>query len=172
MILSQNNVSVLWKEWLAVFKVKAKVQNFNKCFVFPVSVNCYQPLATKLCIMMHHHESECHSKGLICYLQDQGCSEGLYIKLWLFLSLLLNFWLLVLQWNLVFFWYIVITALLCCFPYQGLGSMSVASSAVMSVIWCYGLYLPIKYNKCSCKLSCTYQWNLNALSNSLLNLVS
>ena len=61
-----------------MFKVKAKVQNFNKCFVFPVSVNCHQPLATKLCIVMHHHESECHSEGLICYLQGQGCSEGLY----------------------------------------------------------------------------------------------
>lgn len=32
---------------------------------------------TKLGMIVHHHEPECHAKGLGCYLQGQGHNEGL-----------------------------------------------------------------------------------------------
>ena len=37
-----------------------------------------QPFVTKLGIVVHHHELECHAKKLGFYLQDQGHSVGLY----------------------------------------------------------------------------------------------
>ena len=38
-----------------------------------------QPFVTKLGIVVHHHELECHAKKKLgFYLQDQGHSVGLY----------------------------------------------------------------------------------------------
>jgi len=37
-----------------------------------------QPFVTKLDILVHHHELECHAKMLGFYLQGQGHSVGLY----------------------------------------------------------------------------------------------
>ena len=80
---------------------------------------------------MHHLESECHSKRLICYLQGQGCSEGLYNQIMTVFVIATEFQTFIFTTKFSFF-----TGLLCSFPYhyQGLGSLSVASSAVMSVI--------------------------------------
>ena len=68
--------TVLWKDWIAVFRVKvtAKVQNVNVCLdMFWIA----EPFVTKLDMMMQHQEWECHLKRLICYLQGQGHFEGL-----------------------------------------------------------------------------------------------
>ena len=37
-----------------------------------------EPFVTKLGIVLHHHEPECHTQRLVCQLKDQGHSEGLY----------------------------------------------------------------------------------------------
>ena len=37
-----------------------------------------QPFVTKLGIVVHHHEPECHAKKMGFYLQGQGHSVGLY----------------------------------------------------------------------------------------------
>ena len=37
-----------------------------------------QSFVTKLGIVVHHHEAECHVKKLGLYLQGQGHSVGLY----------------------------------------------------------------------------------------------
>ena len=34
------------------------------------------PFDTKLCAVVHKHESEFHTKRLVCYRQGQGHSEG------------------------------------------------------------------------------------------------
>ena len=50
-------------------KVTAKSQNasvYLKHFV------------TKLGIVVHHHELECHTKRLVCYFRGQGHSKGSY----------------------------------------------------------------------------------------------
>ena len=39
---------------------------------------CLQPFVTKLGIVVHHHEPECHAKKMGFYLQGQGHSVGLY----------------------------------------------------------------------------------------------
>ena len=37
-----------------------------------------QPFVTKLGIVVHHHEAECHAKKMGIYLQGQGHIVGLY----------------------------------------------------------------------------------------------
>ena len=37
-----------------------------------------QPFVTKLGIVVHHHELECHAKKMGLYLQGQANGEGLY----------------------------------------------------------------------------------------------
>ena len=37
-----------------------------------------QPFVTKLGIVVHHHEPECHVRKMGFYLQGQGHSVGLY----------------------------------------------------------------------------------------------
>ena len=39
---------------------------------------CLQPCVTKLGIVVHHHEPECHAKKFEFYFQGQGHRVGLY----------------------------------------------------------------------------------------------
>ena len=64
------------KNWITAFKVKVTVkgQNVNVCpdDILQTTEHC----VTKLSIVMHHLEPECHVKRLVCYFQDQGHSKG------------------------------------------------------------------------------------------------
>ena len=52
--------------------------NTRDTFV-PTWLSVYlQPFVTKLGIVVHHHEPECHAKKMGFYLQGQGHSMGLY----------------------------------------------------------------------------------------------
>ena len=42
------------------------------------SAECLQSFETKLGIVVHQHEPECHAKKMGFYLQGQGHSVGLY----------------------------------------------------------------------------------------------
>ena len=48
------------------------------------------PFLTKHGIVVYYYEAMFHAELLVHYLQCQGHSEGLYIKIWLFLLYLLN----------------------------------------------------------------------------------
>ena len=52
----------------------------NACDIFfPTRPSvCMQPFITKLGIVVHHHEPECHAKKMGFYLQGHGHSVGLY----------------------------------------------------------------------------------------------
>ena len=71
--------SVLWKFWL-LFSRSRSQRNFKMLMnirlddIFLIA----EPVITTLCMMMHHHELECHVKRLVCRLWDQGHSEGEY----------------------------------------------------------------------------------------------
>ena len=64
---------------IAVFKVRvtAKVQNIIECFSGQYLVNFKKRKEKKAnLVVMHHHEPECLTKGLVCYHQGQVHSEG------------------------------------------------------------------------------------------------
>ena len=46
-------------------------------FVWMISSTA-EYFVTKLDMVMHHHELECHAKKFACYIQCEGDSEGLY----------------------------------------------------------------------------------------------
>ena len=71
--------SVLWKYWIAVFKVKvtAKVQTFSECLPEDTFWTTW-PFAVILGMVMHHYQPQCHLKRLVCYLQGQGHTDGSY----------------------------------------------------------------------------------------------
>ena len=79
-IISQ---SVLWKEKKrgnTAFRVKVTVkgQNVNVC---PDDIFwTIKHFVFKLGIVIHHYESECHAKRLICYFQGQGHCKSSYVQ--------------------------------------------------------------------------------------------
>ena len=86
---------VLWKDWIALLWSRSVSQ---KSFRIPVNVHlddissAAEPSETKLGVVMQHHWLKCHARRLICCLQVQGHSEGLFDQIWLFLPYLLNCW--------------------------------------------------------------------------------
>ena len=69
--ISQN---VLWKKWITAFRSKG--QNVNVCpdDIFWTT----KDFISKLGIVMHHYDLECHAKRLICYFQGQGPCKSSY----------------------------------------------------------------------------------------------
>ena len=61
-----------------MFKVKVtgKLQNVSVCPDDIFWTNGH--FVTKLGVVMHHYEPECHAKELVCYFQGQGHSKGSY----------------------------------------------------------------------------------------------
>ena len=59
-----------------------------------VKVMCSKPPNILLpnCIVVHHHEPECHIKILVCLFQGQVHSKGSYNQIRQFLQYLLNCW--------------------------------------------------------------------------------
>ena len=66
---------VLWKDWIALLLSRSRWQGG---FKIPVNVHLdsifstAEPIVTKLGMVMHHHEPECHARRLVCCLQVQG----------------------------------------------------------------------------------------------------
>ena len=86
---------VLWKDWIAVMWSMSRSQ---KRLRIPVNVHldsissAAEPSVTKLGMVMQHHRPKCLARRLVCCLQVQGHSEGLFNQVWLFLPYLLNCW--------------------------------------------------------------------------------
>ena len=122
--MHHHKPSVMWKEWYANFKVKVTLMAHNiKMWLFlPYLLNCWSfcnqispdvtssswlgskhqspKIATKLSIMVHHHESECLVRRLVCCVHCQGHSEGSKLY-WMFVSPLFSVPLIPLQLNVV-----------------------------------------------------------------------
>ena len=67
--------SVLWKNWIAVSKVKVTVkpQDHEHHWMFIQTISS-GPLNCLSLNLVHHHEPECHAKRLVCILQGQSHS--------------------------------------------------------------------------------------------------
>ena len=52
--------------------------NARDTYLFALGSACLQSFVTKLGIVVHHHEPECHAKTIGFYLQGQGHCVGLY----------------------------------------------------------------------------------------------
>ena len=71
-------------------KVTAKGQNVNVC---PDDIFCTtQYFVSRLGIVMHHYESECHAKRLIYYFQGQGHCKSLYDQNLAISTISFNWW--------------------------------------------------------------------------------
>ena len=68
------------KNWITALRVKVTVkgQNVNVCL--DDTFYTTKHFVSKLGIVMHHYESNCHAKRLICYFQGQGHCKSSYDK--------------------------------------------------------------------------------------------
>ena len=73
-IISQS----LLGNWIAVSQQdQGHSKNFNMSMsVCPDIFRIAEPFTTKLGMVMHHHEPDCHPKRVVCCLHSQGHSEG------------------------------------------------------------------------------------------------
>ena len=65
---------------LVKVKVTEKVQIPGNVHLDDIS-STVEPFVTKLVMVMHHHGPESHARRLVCCLQVQGHSEGIYIQI-------------------------------------------------------------------------------------------
>ena len=92
-IISQ---SVIYKNWVAVFKVKVTVTQFGfrewnhdyfcyflLCVLVLYVQNCWV-FGDQFSLTVHVHKLECLVKRLLCYIQGQGHSEGSELQLMFF----------------------------------------------------------------------------------------
>ena len=83
--------SALWRNWITAFKVKVTVKGQ---YVSIWADIFYTPkhFVTKLHIVMHYHELECHAKRSVCYFQGQGHSKGSYDQTLTVSTISWNYW--------------------------------------------------------------------------------